>query len=64
MLRNNKSHKITHKNKNSKRLLYMLVKVPEGLDMPNSRVQSFWKECDVDGSGAINFEERAAWGWY
>jgi len=39
------------------KLLYALVKVPSHLDLPKSRLNQFWAECDVDGSGAISFEE-------
>lgn len=44
-----------------KKLLYTLLKIPSGLDLPNSRVTAFWKEIDIDGSGYVDFEEFLSW---
>lgn len=44
-----------------KKLLYTLLKIPTGLDLPNSRVVAFWKEIDIDGSGYVDFEEFLSW---
>merc|ERR1712118_140273 len=42
-------------------VLYKLLKVPPHLEMPESRVNQFWKEIDQDGSGEVDFEEFLSW---
>eukprot|EP00747_Dinoflagellata_sp_TGD_P184855 gnl/TRDRNA2_/TRDRNA2_40889_c0_seq1.p1 gnl/TRDRNA2_/TRDRNA2_40889_c0~~gnl/TRDRNA2_/TRDRNA2_40889_c0_seq1.p1 ORF type:complete len:681 (+),score=63.48 gnl/TRDRNA2_/TRDRNA2_40889_c0_seq1:70-2112(+) len=39
------------------KLLYVLIKVPNSMELPVSRVKQFWSEVDTDGSGSIGFEE-------
>jgi len=39
------------------KLLYKLIKVPPHLDLPVNRVRQFWAETDIDGGGAVGFEE-------
>lgn len=43
------------------KLLYKLMKIPSGQELPASRVKHFWIECDLDGSGGISFEEFLQW---
>jgi len=38
-------------------VVYKLTKVPEGVDLPATRLQQLWRQADVDGSGQIDFEE-------
>lgn len=44
-----------------KNLIYTLLKIPAGLDLPKSRVLAFWQEIDIDGSGFVDFEEFLSW---
>jgi len=44
-----------------KRILYKIMKVPNGIELPPSRIEHFWKEVDTDGSGLIEFEEFLRW---
>lgn len=43
------------------KLLYVLMKIPAKQELPASRVKHFWTECDLDGSGGIDFEEFLQW---
>jgi len=43
------------------RVLFDVLKVPRHLEMPESRVNQFWKEIDEDASGEVDFEEFLAW---
>lgn len=43
------------------KLLYKLMKVPRGQELPASRLKHFWKEIDIDGSGGIDFDEFLQW---
>jgi len=45
-----------------KQILYLTMKVPQHVGLPNSRVKYFWSQCDVDASGAVTFEEF--WRWW
>jgi len=38
-------------------LLYTLMKVPRSLGIPESRINHFWNEADLDGSGEVDLEE-------
>mmetsp|Transcript_103398 Transcript_103398/g.290958 ORF Transcript_103398/g.290958 Transcript_103398/m.290958 type:complete len:156 (+) Transcript_103398:3-470(+) len=38
-------------------LLYFLIKIPNNLDLPESRIRAFWSEAISEDRGAINFEE-------
>eukprot|EP00929_Paragymnodinium_shiwhaense_P008166 TRINITY_DN112108_c0_g1_i1.p1 TRINITY_DN112108_c0_g1~~TRINITY_DN112108_c0_g1_i1.p1 ORF type:complete len:1068 (+),score=322.71 TRINITY_DN112108_c0_g1_i1:64-3267(+) len=40
-----------------KRFLVHILKVPEGHDLPERRIQFYWILMDRDGSGKVNFEE-------
>lgn len=42
-------------------LLRILLKVPETMELPQSRVHYFWKEVDRDRDGKIHFEEFFTW---
>lgn len=42
-------------------LLGILLKVPKHVELPENRVESFWKEIDTDGSGEVDFEEFLSW---
>mmetsp|Transcript_14961 Transcript_14961/g.34085 ORF Transcript_14961/g.34085 Transcript_14961/m.34085 type:complete len:640 (-) Transcript_14961:185-2104(-) len=44
-----------------KDILYKILRVPGGVELPDSRVHYFWKEVDRDGSGSINFDEFVRW---
>lgn len=44
-----------------RKLLKILLKVPAHVDLPENRVNAFWKEIDADGSGEVDFEEFLAW---
>jgi len=44
-----------------KKLLYKLMKVPKGAELPATRLQHFWKEIDIDGSGSVCFAEFLQW---
>jgi len=43
------------------KLLYKLMKVPKHAELPASRLQHFWKQIDIDGSGSVCFEEFLQW---
>jgi len=43
------------------KLLYKLMKVPRGQELPANRLKHFWKEIDTDGSGGVDFEEFLQW---
>jgi len=43
------------------KLLYKLMKIPQGAELPAKRVQHFWKEIDLDGSGSVSFDEFLQW---
>jgi len=38
-------------------LMHVLMKVPKGLRVPESRILHFWREADWDGSGEVDLEE-------
>lgn len=38
-------------------LVYKLLKVPHGQQLPEKRLMSLWNEADANGSGEIDFEE-------
>merc|ERR1711870_203703 len=42
-------------------ILRRALRVPEGCDLPSSRVNHFWREIDRDCSGHVNFEEFLEW---
>lgn len=44
-----------------RKLLNTLLKVPKKLGLPDSRVEQFWQEVDLDGSGSVCFEEFFIW---
>jgi len=44
-----------------KQILYMVMKVPQHIGLPMSRVQYFWSQINVDSSGAVTFEEFLCW---
>jgi len=41
------------------KLLHALMKAPDNLRIPDSRIMHFWHECDIDGDGTVNLEEFA-----
>eukprot|EP00434_Breviolum_minutum_P031727 symbB.v1.2.028059.t1/scaffold2934.1/size84817/1 len=43
-----------------KNIITDLLKIPSGLDLPQERVMSMWRNADKDGSGSIDFEEFVA----
>lgn len=43
-----------------KNIISDLLKIPTGLDLPQERVVSMWRNADKDGSGSIDFEEFVA----
>merc|ERR1719263_765669 len=43
------------------KLLYKLMKAPKDAELPASRLQHFWKQIDIDGSGSVCFEEFLQW---
>jgi hypothetical protein len=43
------------------KLLYKLLKVPKEADLPATRLQHFWKQIDIDGSGSVDFAEFLQW---
>ena len=43
------------------KLLYKLLKVPKEVELPATRVQHFWKQIDLDGSGGVCFAEFLRW---
>jgi Ca2+-binding EF-hand superfamily protein len=44
-----------------KKLLYKLMKVPKGGELPENRLNFFWKEIDIDGSGTVCMDEFLQW---
>eukprot|EP00746_Dinoflagellata_sp_MGD_P090380 gnl/MRDRNA2_/MRDRNA2_35692_c0_seq1.p1 gnl/MRDRNA2_/MRDRNA2_35692_c0~~gnl/MRDRNA2_/MRDRNA2_35692_c0_seq1.p1 ORF type:complete len:518 (+),score=93.49 gnl/MRDRNA2_/MRDRNA2_35692_c0_seq1:90-1643(+) len=44
-----------------RKLLNILLKVPPSVQLPENRVNSFWKEIDADSSGEVDFEEFLSW---
>lgn len=44
-----------------KHILHKCLKVPQGGWVPPSRVQYFWSQIDLDGSGEISFPEFFRW---
>lgn len=38
-------------------LTQKLLKIPEGMSLPEKRMQSLWREADSDGQGQVDFEE-------
>jgi Ca2+-binding EF-hand superfamily protein len=44
-----------------KKLLYRLLKVPKGAELPANRLNFFWKEIDIDGSGSVCMDEFLQW---
>merc|ERR1712232_1240437 len=38
-------------------VMYKLLKVPNGQQLPEKRLVSLWSEADVDGSGELDIEE-------
>jgi len=47
--------------KEFEKLLYKLMKVPKDLELPATRMQHFWREIDIDGSGSVCFDEFLQW---
>jgi len=43
------------------KLLYKLLKIPKDADLPATRLQHFWKQIDIDGSGSVDFAEFLQW---
>merc|ERR1712224_904628 len=43
------------------KLLYKLLKVPKEAELPATRLQHFWKQIDIDGSGSVDFAEFLQW---
>jgi Ca2+-binding EF-hand superfamily protein len=43
------------------KLLYNLMKIPRGQELPANRLKHFWKEIDLDGSGFVDCEEFLYW---
>jgi len=43
------------------KLLYKLMKIPRGQELPANRLKHFWKEIDIDGSGSVDFDEFLQW---
>jgi len=43
------------------KLLYKLMKVPKEVEIPARRLQHFWQEIDIDGSGSVCFAEFLQW---
>lgn len=43
------------------KILYKLLKVPDHLPLPQTRINNFWNEIDEDGSGSVDFEEFLVW---
>jgi len=39
------------------RLLYVLLRIPDGLDLPSSRVRQFWSDSGPNAEGGLGFEE-------
>jgi Ca2+-binding EF-hand superfamily protein len=43
------------------KLLYKLMKIPRGQELPANRLKHLWKEIDIDGSGGVDFDEFLQW---
>eukprot|EP00746_Dinoflagellata_sp_MGD_P002179 gnl/MRDRNA2_/MRDRNA2_104207_c0_seq1.p1 gnl/MRDRNA2_/MRDRNA2_104207_c0~~gnl/MRDRNA2_/MRDRNA2_104207_c0_seq1.p1 ORF type:complete len:446 (+),score=75.02 gnl/MRDRNA2_/MRDRNA2_104207_c0_seq1:88-1425(+) len=43
------------------KLLHKVLKVPEGAELPATRLSHFWKEIDIDGSGSVCADEFLQW---
>lgn len=39
----------------------MLWKIPKNLEIPASRLKSFWQLADLDGGGSLDFQEFVLW---
>ena len=37
-----------------------LLKIPSGLELPEERLMSMWRNADKDGNGSIDFDEFVA----
>jgi len=44
-----------------KKLLYKLMQVPRGVELPATRLQHFWKEIDLNRDGSVCFAEFLQW---
>jgi len=42
-------------------VLYKIMRVPGGVELPQGRIQFLWRELDKDGSGEATFEEFLPW---
>lgn len=42
-------------------LLYKVLKVPPGVELPASRLRMYWQDIDIDKDGQVTFEEFVAW---
>lgn len=42
-------------------ILYKIMRVPHGVELPEGRVRSLWHELDRDGSGEAGFDEFLPW---
>eukprot|EP00929_Paragymnodinium_shiwhaense_P099593 TRINITY_DN6131_c1_g1_i3.p1 TRINITY_DN6131_c1_g1~~TRINITY_DN6131_c1_g1_i3.p1 ORF type:complete len:275 (+),score=44.52 TRINITY_DN6131_c1_g1_i3:66-890(+) len=42
-------------------LVTMLWKIPKNLQIPESRLRSFWATADLDGGGCMDFQEFVLW---
>jgi Ca2+-binding EF-hand superfamily protein len=38
-----------------------ILKVSDPSDVPQSRLERYWREIDLDGSGTVDFEEFVIW---
>jgi Ca2+-binding EF-hand superfamily protein len=43
------------------KLLHKLLRVPKGAELPANRLNHFWKEIDIDGSGTVCMDEFLQW---
>jgi len=43
------------------KMMYKLMKIPRGQELPPKRLKHFWKEIDIDGSGTVCFDEFLQW---
>lgn len=44
-----------------KSLLKVLLRLPNGFDFPQKRINFFWKQADKSGNGSVSFEEFFVW---
>jgi len=44
-----------------RQILHCVLRVPPGVELPERRIQCFWRELDRDGSGEADFEEFLPW---